>query len=233
MAAYAQQAGRRTQFALAAAMLAVAGALTSGCEEGLPLTPPPAATATFAEPTPVPTVNGTPVGEELLEEIPNLTPLPALTAAPTAALGAEERLALYRQIVLLLAAAESVTVVYLNPYLGEGERLDMPLMDSPLPSGFVPELRRADPTRTYDTAEFMQVVGPLEKGGVVENAGAYITLGQVEDSPEYEAGVQVRASAYRGVSNAGGYVYDLQRDPSESSGWRVVRTTLDWLDTVP
>jgi hypothetical protein len=233
MAAYAQQSGRRTHFAFAAAMLAVAGALVSGCDEGMPPAPPPAATATFAEPTPMPTVDGTPVGEKLLEEIPNLTPLPPLTAVPTATLGAEERLAVYRQVVLLLSAAEGVPVVYLNPYLGEGERLDMPLMDSPLPSEFVPALRQADPTRTYATAEFMEVVGPLEKGGVVEKGGAYITLGQVEGSPEFERGVQVRASAYRGVSNAGGYVYDLQRDPAEASGWRVVRTTQDWLDTVP
>jgi hypothetical protein len=233
MAAYAQQAGRRTHFAFAAAMLAVASVLVSGCDEGMPLTPPLAATATFAEPTPVPIVDGTPVGEKLLEEIPDLTPLPPLTAVPTATLGAEERLAVYRQVVLLLSAAEGVPVVYLNPYLGEGERLDMPLMDSQLPSELVQGLRQADPTRTYATAEFMEVVGPLEKGGVVENGGAYITLGQVEDSPEFERGVQVRASAYRGVSNAGGYVYDLQRDPAEASGWRVVRTTQDWLDTVP
>jgi hypothetical protein len=189
-------------------------------------------TATFAEPTPVPTLDGTPGGEELLEEIPNLTPEGALTAAPTAAIGDEERLAVYRTVVLLLAAAERVPLVYLNPYLGEGERLDMPLVDSPVPGALIAELRQAEPGRTFAAAEFMEVVGPLEEGGVVGGGGAYITLGTVEDSPDFEGGVMVRASVYHEVGNAGGYTYDLRREPSEPGGWLVVRTTQDWLDRV-
>jgi hypothetical protein len=232
MAPQAPRAGRRPRHALAAAVLAALSALAAGCEEGLPLTPPPAATATFAEPSPVPTVDGTPVGEGLLEGIPNLTPLPPLTAVPTAAIGEEERLAAYGTVVLLLAAAERVPVVYLSPYLGEGERLDMPLVDSPLPGALVPALRRADPGRTFEEAEFMEVVGPLEEGGVVDEGGAYITLGPVEDSPDFEGGVRVRASVYHEVGNAGGYIYDLRREPSEPGGWLVARTTQDWLDRV-
>jgi hypothetical protein len=173
------------------------------------------------------------VGEEFPEGISNLTPLPPLTAVPTAAVGAEERLALYRTVVLLLASAERVPVVYLNPYLGEGERLDMPLMDSPLPGALIPALREAEPSRRFETAEFIDVVGPLEEGGIVKNGGAYITLGPVEDSPDFEGGVRVRASVFHEVGNAGGYTYDLQREPSEPGGWLVVRTTQDWLDRTP
>ncbi|HET9495942.1 MAG TPA: hypothetical protein VFR15_17075 [Chloroflexia bacterium] len=232
MASQPPLAGRRPRHALVAALLAVMTALAAGCDEGVPPSPPPAATATFAEPTPAPTAAGTPVGEGLLEEIPNLTPLPPLTAVPMAAIGAEERLAVYRTVVLLLASAERVPVVYLNPYLGEGERLDMPLVDSPLPDALIPALREAAPGRTFETAEFIDVVGPLEEGGVVKGGGAYITLGPVEDSADFEGGVRVRASLFHEVDNAGGYTYDLRREPSEPGGWLVVRTTQDWLDRV-
>ena len=233
MAPQAPSAGRRPRHALAAAMLAAASAFAAGCDSGVPPSPPPALTATFAEPTPVPTLDGTPGGEELFEEITNLTPEAALTAAPTAAIGDEERLAVYRTVVLLLAAAERVPVVYLNPYLGEGERLDMPLVDNPVPDALIVDLRQAEPGRTFEAAEFMEVVGPLEEGGVVDSGGAYITLGPIEDSPDFEGGVMVRASVYHGVSNAGGYTYDLVHAPSEPSDWVVARTTQDWVDRAP
>ena len=216
MVAQLPPAGRRQRHVIAAALLAAASTLAAGCEAGVPPSPPVAATATLAEPTP--------------EEIPFSTPLPEPTAAPTAAIESEERVAVYRQVVLVLAGAEDAPVVYLNPYLGEGLRLDLPVMDSPLPSALMPALRQADPERTYETAEFMAVVGPLEEGGPVDNGGAYITLGPVEDSEEVPGAVQVRASVYREVANAGGYTYDLRREPSEPGGWVVARATQDWLD---
>lgn len=216
---------------LVAAVLVAASVLPTGCDTRVPPVPP-VATATAAEPTPVLEPKESPTIEDLTDGITDLPPVES-TPVPTAAVDAEERLAIYRQVVLLLAGAERARVVYISPYTGAGERLDVTMTDRPVPSALLPALRQADPATTFELAEFIDVVGPLEKGGAVETEGALVTLGPVEDNPEPEGGVSVRASVYRSVSDAGGYTYELRRAPSEPSGWVVTRTTQDWLDTVP
>jgi hypothetical protein len=198
MAVHTPPALHRAGQALAASMLVVVCVL-AGCDTGPPPAPPPAATATVAEPERTPTAgDGLSTGD-----------------AP----------AIYQQVVTALLTQKSAPVVYIGPYVAEGDQLDVTTGEQ-VPAELIASLTQSDPGRTYEAAEFRSVVGALEKGGAVENEGVFLTLGRVEVMTGGE--VRVKASVYRKVGDAAGYTYELARDAGAPGEWVVTGTTQDW-----
>jgi hypothetical protein len=158
-----------------------------------------------------------------------------ITGRPQAeGIAEDERALLYVRVVLDLLAEEQARHVYISPYVAAGERLDTPDEHIPLPQGLVDLLLGADPARTYEISAFEDAVGPLDDGGQVKDSGVFITLGQIQlqrsGGQVSGTGVLVRASIYRRVGSAEGYIYHFDRDPSAPDGWKLVESTLEWSD---
>jgi hypothetical protein len=223
--------GARITLRLTSLLLCVGIVLAVGCDNALPPTPTvaPAPTATTGSgPAPSVTAGGI-VGEEA-DLMTAVADLPSPTAATSAALDSEQRVVIYKQVLSLLTRNEQAPVVFLSPYLGEGERLDEHPSDKMIPEALTSALSSSDPDRTYQSGDFSEVVGSLDDGGVVKDNGVYVTLGDIQADPAQQGAVVLRASIYRKVGSAEGYTYRLVPDSSAPSGWRVIETTQDWLD---
>ena len=75
----------------------------------------------------------------------------------------------------------------------------------------------------------MQVVGPLEEGGKVQNEGVFITLGPISAGEEANV-VTLHGSIYRKVGDAEGWLYSLSLDPSSAGDWQIVESVKEWND---
>lgn len=148
----------------------------------------------------------------------------ALADIPTA-----ERVSIYSLVVADLLKNEKATNIYISPYVGQGERLDDPNEDLPVPTTLDDFLQSNDKSRTYQLVEFADTVGPLEDGGKVKNSGVFLTLGQITLDSTSNDTVQVRASLYRGVASGMGNAYRFQRDPTTHT-WKLLDVTGEWND---
>ena len=184
------------------------------CDDGTPpsATPStPSETSLVSEASPI-----TGIGQEP-------TPVPSPTG-----LDEQGRVQLYVMVVAELVAREEAENVYVSSYIGQGERLDNPDERTPLPAGLVAALEAADGGRAYFESEFGQVVGALEDGGKVVDGGVFVTLGPILNDATEKDVVDIRATIYRKVSDAEGYIYRYKRDASGE--WKLLTANQEWLD---
>jgi hypothetical protein len=166
--------------------------------------------------TTLPTPSPGPTGTILQEDIPTAVS----SQSPTVPFE------LYTQVVLDLLKEEKTTRVYISPYAGQSERLDVPDEEGPLPPTLVPALERADPSRDYEMLDFSEAIGPLEEGGVVNEDGVFVTLGPIATEQADEIAT-VRASIYRRVGSAEGYIYRFGHDAGD---WKLLEAEQEWSD---
>jgi hypothetical protein len=168
-----------------------------------------------------------PTGDEVIVEATTPTPVPSPVGLDEDALAG-----VYASVILEMLDKEGKEVgyVYVSPYIGQGEHLDNPDENTPIPQELLPALKRADATgnRTYAARDFAEVVGSFDDGGKVENGGVFITLGPIENDAGKSDDVTVRASIYRDKVSAEGNIYSLSRDKSSDAGWKVVTTAPEW-----
>jgi len=161
----------------------------------------------------------------LLTVVPSL-PVPTAVPSP-AGIDAAARVRIYSAVVAALLDKQSPPYVYISPYIGQGEHLDEPDQNSPLPQDLLSMLPSTGGNPVYEISDFSAVIGDLEGGGQVKNDGVFITLGPITNDPPSGDAAAVRASIYRKVGDAQGYLFHLQRGPS---GWRVLDSKQEWLD---
>jgi hypothetical protein len=184
-------------------------------------------------PTPVPTGSAAPdavatEGAALLTQAPTI---PSSTPVPSpAGLDPAETNRIYAAVVARLIGSESPPYVYVNPYIGQGERLDDPNDSQPLPAGLPAALPSTGGRPKYEMLEFADAIGPLEDGGKVKNDGVFITLGPIQGDPSEKDVLVVRGSIYHMVGTAEGSRFRLRRDPSAPGGWTVIDSTQEWSD---
>jgi hypothetical protein len=186
----------------------------AACDDGVapPATPgTPSETAPVSEASPI-----TGIGQEP-------TPVPSPIG-----LDEQGRVQLYVMVVGELVAREEADNVYISPYIGQGERLDNPDERTPIPAGLIAALEAADGGRAYFESEFGQVVGALEDGGKVVDGGVFVTLGPILNDATEKDVVDIRATIYRRVSDAEGYIYRYKQDASGE--WKLLNANQEWLD---
>lgn len=139
-----------------------------------------------------------------------------------------ERETLYGLTVLNLVKDEQATTVYLNPFLGQGERLDETDPGRPLDATLAKYMDSVDGERQYAMSEFSEVVGPLEDGGKVSNGAVFVTLGEITSDPASGDTLAVRGTIYRGLGDAEGRIFRFQRDDNAPDGWQLLDAHPEW-----
>ena len=199
--------------------------LLSACD----IAPQPPAPDPRTSPAPAPT--NTPPGIDLpaalMTEVLSGTGQAAPTAIP-AAISDSDQETLYGLTVLNLLKDEQATTVYLNPFVGQGERLDQSDSARPLTPTLGRYMDSVDGERQYAMSEFSQVVGPLEDGGKVSNGGVFVTLGEITSAPESSDTLTVRGTIYRGLGDAEGRIFRFQRDDNAPDGWTLLDAHQEW-----
>lgn len=170
---------------------------------------------------------GPPDSSQLTQLANPVTP----TSVPTA-VGVDDaaRIVIYAAVVDALLGEKLPPVVYLAPYVGEGERLDTPNEGQPLPDGLPAALSKEAPGPKYEVLDFPQAIGPLDDGGVVNNNGEFITLGAIAADSSDSNRVVVRGSWYRKNGEAAGLRLTLQRTGDAAGEWKVLDSNQEWSD---
>jgi hypothetical protein len=154
--------------------------------------------------------------------------LPTPTAVPSpVGIDAAASVQIYSAVVAALLAKQSPPYVYISPYIGQGDHLDQPDQNNPLPQGLLSALPSAGGRPKYQMMDFSQAIGPLEDGGQVKNGGVFVTLGPITNDGQPKDTVAVRAAIYHKVGDAQGYLFHLRQD---SSGWKVLDSKQEWAD---
>ncbi len=216
----------RIVWGLGVTLPALSALLLAACDTGVPAgTPTPTVAApALLSPTAMPDRQATEVSDALTEVPPS-----TYTPEAGAIVGNEQdQLALYRHAVKELLDKDKSGPVYISPYVGQGERLDDPKEDMPLPQGLVAYLQKQDGSRSFSLANFADVVGSLEEGGKPANGGVFITLGRLKADIADPSLVTLRAGIYRGVSNGEGNLYTFKADPTAPDGWTLLDTQQEW-----
>jgi hypothetical protein len=203
-------------------------ALLTACTSGPGATatpasaPPPPATATAASAPETDTPEPTHV---IPTAIPTIA-LPPPPTAPPAANGVDETqlTAIYSLVAHDLVPRPAPPYLAIAPTAAQGELLDTPAPDRPIPPGLIGAL--SDLSTTIELTSFMEAIGPLESGGRVRNDGMFLTFGVVEpDESAGPNGVALYASFYRASDDATGYRYRLFR---EGTQWVIKDKTQTW-----
>ncbi|MDQ3704628.1 MAG: hypothetical protein M3437_05280 [Chloroflexota bacterium] len=151
-------------------------------------------------------------------------------SAVPAAVSEDDRETIYGLVVLSLVRGEAATTVYLNPFLGQGERLDESEHARPVGESLSRYMDSVDGERQYFMSEFADAVGPLEEGGKVKDGGVFVTLGEIMAAPEGTDIVAVRGSIFRGIGDAEGNLYRFQTDDTAPDGWKLLDVQQEWSD---
>ena len=209
----------RGSCALVLMALGTLGILVSACDSS---SPPASSSPVVPVSTQAASATDTPdpgdVASGLLTNVP-FGDTPTAIPSPEGLTDSEAN-GIYATVVDALLGEKVPPVVYISPYVGQGERLDDPDESRPIDQSLLSALTPVDGTR-YEIADFSKVTGPLEDGGKVENNGAFITLGAIEADPADPNGTIVRGSIYRKVGDAEGDRFRITRDsPSEQAGRR-------------
>ena len=180
--------------------------------------------------TPSAGVVATPTGEGgeivLPPEAATITPAPSPVGLTEA-----DRVAVYaRAIGVLLERDLGTRFIYVSPYLGQGEHLDNPDVDTPVPPALVEQLEQAYHERVFEVRDFSDATKPLEEGGRVKNEGIFITLGPITNDSSAREAVGIRISFYRGFGDARGDLYRFGRDPAAPLGWKLLEAIEEWND---
>lgn len=196
--------------------------LLVACDSG---NPAPAST-----PTVVSTPDALPTDDGSIQGLVTVTPVPSPTG-----LNETDRVAAYRAIILEMLSKEGkeVTHVYISPYIGQGEHLDNPDQDTPIPPKLLSALKAADKskTRIYNATDFSEAVNV--DTGKVKNGGIFITLGPILNEGDKPDAITARASIFRESSSAEGNIYSLTPDASDTSIWKVLTTVSEWTADQP
>ena len=183
-------------------------------------------TPTLPAPTVIPPT-ATAAGDDspvLPTPIPTLALPPPPTAPPTpAGLDPAQQVAIYATVVHDLAEAPRPPYIGIAPTASQGELLDTPAPDRPIPPALIDALH--DLTATVELVPFMEAIGPLEQGGHVRNNGVFITLGVLQTDPAGPDKVALYASLYRASDDATGYRYELTRT---AGVWTITSRTQTW-----
>jgi hypothetical protein len=185
--------------------------------------------ATRSTSTPTGTSTGANLPDALLTEVLSTAGTATPAAIPTS-LSEDDRQTIFGLVVLNLVKAESATTVYLNPFLGQGERLDETDPAKSLGDGLGKYMDAVDGERQYFMSGFSEAVGALEEGGKVKDSGVFVTLGEIMSGPEGTGIVAVRGTIYRGLGNAAGYLYSFQPDATAPDGWKLLDVQQEWSD---
>ncbi|HEX8597919.1 MAG TPA: hypothetical protein VF952_05310 [Chloroflexia bacterium] len=212
---------------MAAVRLLALGLLLSACD----MSGPQSGSSEAARSTPTlvetaPTIN---LPGALITEVVSGAGQPTPVATP-AFVSEDDRETIYGLVVLNLVKAEPATTVYLNPFLGQGERLDESGLTNPLGETLSSYMDSVDGERQYFISEFSDAVGPLEDGGKVKDSGVFITLGEIASGPAGTGIVAVRGSIFRGIGDAGGNLYRFQPDATAPDGWKLLDVQQEWSD---
>ncbi|MDQ5826117.1 MAG: hypothetical protein M3441_18140 [Chloroflexota bacterium] len=211
--------------AVAVPLLALA-LLVSACDPGGPPAPGGSIDAT---PPPAETSPGMDLPDALMTEVVAGSGMQTPSAVP-AAVSEDDRETIYGLVVLNLVRTEAATTVYLNPFLGQGERLDESEHSKPLGESLGRYMDSVDGERQYFMSEFADAVGPLEDGGKVKDGGVFVTLGEIMAAPEGTDIVAVRGSIFRGIGDAEGNLYRFQSDDTAPDGWKLLDVQQEWSD---
>ena len=164
---------------------------------------------------------------QILTEVPGF---PTATAgAPSADINQSDQVRVYALVVDQLLGERLPPYVYLSPYIGQGERLDDPNEQEPIPDGLLPALSSEITGPRFESTDFSSTIGPLEDGGTVKNNGAFVTLGPIVEGSSSSA-VSVLASLYHKVGDAVGMRFQFQKDATAPGGWKLLSSTQQWTD---
>jgi hypothetical protein len=114
--------------------------------------------------------------------------------------------------------------IYISPYIGQGEFLDNPDTNTPVPPTLMESLEPAYHDRAFEVRDFEDSIRPLEDGGRVKNDGIFITLGPIANTGSDT--VSVRGSHYRGVGDARGDLYSFRATGPDS--WLLTNVVEEW-----
>jgi hypothetical protein len=135
------------------------------------------------------------------------------------------RVAVYTHLIgEILKPDLGTRFVYISPYIGQGEFLDNPDTNTPVPPTLMERLEPAYHDRAFEVRDFEESIHPLEEGGRVKNDGIFITLGPITNVGSDT--VSVRASYYRGVGDARGDLYSFRTTGPES--WELMNVAEEW-----
>lgn len=207
------------------AALGVLALLATACDNGAPPagSTPPAENSNGATATPGDDTNSADLLTAVAAQA-TATPVPTPEGMTQ-----EDGNKIYATVVDTLLGEKLPPVVYISPYVGQGERLDEPDETQPIPSSLLGALMPETSTK-YALSDFTEVIGPLDDGGKVQNNGVFVTLGAIATDPSDPNGVIVRGSIYRKVGAAQGFRYRLTKDSSRRTGWSVSDSTQEWSD---
>jgi hypothetical protein len=202
---------------LLAAVLALA--LLAACDQGATPTLTPGAPA---PPTATELPDPTPDSPTMLPTF-ELPPPPTLPPTPSG-LDDAQVVEIYNVVVRDLIQPAPPPYIAIAPTASQGEQLDMPAPDRPIPPALVDKLQ--DLGVPVELVPFIEAIGPLETGGRVLNGGVFLTLGVIEQDPGADPNrIALHASLYRASDDATGYRYDLTR---AAGPWTVQSRTQVW-----
>jgi hypothetical protein len=176
-------------------------------------------------PQPTPTIVATPTGqggELVIPDAATVTPVPSPVG-----LAEDDRVTIYALVIgEILRPDLGTRSIFISPYIGQGEFLDNPDPNTPVPPTLMESLETAFHDRAFEVRDFEDSIRPLEEGGRVKNDGIFITLGPIVNTESDT--VSVRASFYRGVGDARGDIFRFERDPSTPQGWELTEVKEEW-----
>ena len=211
---------------LLAAVLALA--LLAACDQGPAPTPTPGAspglTATDPGGAPPPTDSGpTEPAPEIPTALPTIELPPPPTLPPTpSGMDDTQVVEIYDLVVRDLIQPTPPPYIAIAPTASQGEQLDMPVADQPLPNSLLDRLK--DRGVPVELVQFIEAIGPLETGGRVQNDGIFLTLGVIEQDAD-PTNAALYASWYRASDDATGYRYELTRTADR---WTIKNRTQVW-----
>ncbi|HEX8229397.1 MAG TPA: hypothetical protein VF826_08800 [Chloroflexia bacterium] len=201
--------------------------LLSACDTGGPQQVPGGVAG--STPPPAETTPGTGLPGAIMTEVLSGASVPTASSLP-ATVSEDDRETIYGLVVLNLVRIEQATTVYLNPFLGQGERLDETNTRKPVSETLSSYMDSVDGERQYFISEFSDAVGPLEDGGKVKESGVFVTLGEIASGPAGTDIVAVRGSIYRGIGDGEGNLYRFQPDATAPDGWKLLDVQQEWSD---
>lgn len=167
---------------------------------------------------------------------------PAPTTAPMNQALTDPTISIYSMVVSdLVKRSDQPTypLIYINPRLGHGQELDTDDNSPATLPGLLTELHNlpngSGGTASVQFATFAAVTGPPEEGSVVQNGGAFITLGEIVYSDttgtgnaSFTAGAvsaTVRGSIYQSRADAVGVIYQFAL---VGSAWQMQKASEEW-----
>src|SRR5687768_8766129 len=117
-----------------------------------------------ASPQPTPSVVATPTGqggELVIPDAATVTPVPSPVG-----LVERDRVAVYTLVIgEILRADLGTRSIFISPYIGQGDFLDNPDTNTPVPPTLMESLEPAYHDRAFEVRDFEDSIRPLEEGG--------------------------------------------------------------------